>query len=324
MYRRFYGLERKPFELTPDGRHLYLSEAHREGIAVLRYGVFADKGFLMLTGAVGTGKTTMINTLLTMLKDKVRVCVVNDPKLTRDEFYHFLAKRLNLRCIFSNKGDFILKFSARLESLRQKNEKLLIIIDEAQVFPVELIEEVRLLSNHAGPHNVLSIFLVGQPELRDLLADPRLLPLRQRIGIHYHVPELTATDTANYIAFRLGHAGAANTALFSSAAIDCVHRATGGNPRLINIVCDHALISGFSKELKQIDRDTVQECMADLRLPGEIWLTDTGSDQGTLQQGDKGPASSGLPSRRWLTVLFIVGLSTLGAAFAVWLFLSLQ
>jgi len=269
MYRTYYGLEKKPFDLSPDGENFYLSDVHREGINVLRYGVFSDKGFLMLTGAVGTGKTTIVNSLLTMLTPKVKVCLVNDPKLNRDEFYHFLAKRLNLRCIYSNKGDFNVKFIGRLERLRRNKEKLLLIIDEAQVFPVELMEEVRLLSNHAGANNVLSIFLVGQPELRELLAVPRLLPLRQRIGIHYHLPELTAKDTANYIVFRLQQAGAANSALFGEPAIMAIHQASGGNPRLINTICDHALIAGFSKELNQIDKATVIECVRDLRLPGE-------------------------------------------------------
>ncbi len=272
MYRKFYGLEKKPFDLTPDGNIIYLSEAHREGIATLRYGVIADKGFLMLTGGVGTGKTTIINTLLPMLRDKVRVCLLNNPKLNKHEFFHYLAKKLRIR-FSGNKSAFILEFSKLLEQCEKRGEKILLIIDEAQVFPVELMEEVRLLSNHAGERNVLSIFLIGQPELQETLANPRLLPLRQRIGLHYHLPELTRKDTAQYISYRLNMAGAANAALFTSDAIDMIHRASRGTPRLVNVICDHALISGFNLELNQIDREVVLKCIEEIRLPRESKLT---------------------------------------------------
>jgi general secretion pathway protein A len=268
MYTEFYGLNHKPFDLTPDGDLLYLSDAHREGVAILRYGVLADKGFLMLTGGVGTGKTTLINTLLRMLKSKARVCLLNNPTLTRHEFYHFLAKKLTLK-YNGNKGEFILQFSKLLDRCHKRGEKVLFIIDEAQVFPVKLLEEVRLLSNHAGEHNVLSIFLIGQPELQRILAHSRLLPLRQRIGIKYHLAPLTMSDTEQYITFRLNSAGAVNTALFTEQAIACIHEATRGNPRLINVLCDHALLSGFAKDLNKIDKKIILECIDEIRLPGE-------------------------------------------------------
>ena len=272
MYRKFYGLEEKPFDLTPDGGLLYLSEKHREGVATLRYGVIADKGFLLLTGGVGTGKTTIINTLLAMVKDKVRVCVLNNPTLNRHEFYHYLAKRLNIR-YGRNKGEFILQFSRLLDTCHQNGEKILLIFDEAQVFPVKLLEEVRLLSNQAGERNVLSIFFIGQPELRNRLAHPRLLPLRQRIGITYHLKELTKYDTAQYIAYRLHKAGAVNTSLFTDKAISAIFQASLGNPRLINVICDHALITGFTRDLHVIDKDVIEECLNDIRLPGEKKLS---------------------------------------------------
>ncbi|MCB2173686.1 Flp pilus assembly complex ATPase component TadA [bacterium] len=268
MYRRFYGLTNKPFELSPDSELIYLSDVHREALATLRYGVISDKGFLMLTGGIGTGKTTILNSLLKMVRDKVRICLLNNPTLTRQEFYYFLATKLGLHYA-GNKGDFILKFSELLEECARKKEKILFIIDEAQVFPLKLLEEVRLLSNQAGEQNVLSIFLVGQPELQDVLAHPRLLPLRQRIGINYHLKELERNDTAHYIAFRLHKAGAPSAGLFSEEAIDTIHQASMGNPRLINIICDHALISGFAKDSKQIDRDIIVECLEELRFSGE-------------------------------------------------------
>ncbi|MBE0582180.1 MAG: Flp pilus assembly complex ATPase component TadA [Desulfofustis sp.] len=304
MYRTFYAIRKKPFELTPSSELVYLSDAHREALATLRYGIISDKGFLMLTGGIGTGKTTLVNNLLKMLKTKVRVCLLNNPTLNRREFLHFVASTLNLQ-YSGNKGDFILKFSKLLERVHQRKEKILIIIDEAQVFPVDLMEEVRLLSNQAGARNVLSIFLIGQPELQKTLAHPRLRPLRQRIGIKYHLKELQPEDTAHYIAFRLNEAGAANPALFTDKAIDCIHQASSGNPRLINIICDHALISGFAKNINQIDRNLIVECLQDLKLPGETSLTISG-EEGETSDGSAGVGVAGSNHSRYLPVLLIL------------------
>lgn len=271
MYRTFYGLRKKAFELTPTSDVVYMSETHKEALATLRYGIISDKGFLVLTGGIGTGKSTLVNNLLAMVSKKVRVCVLNNPTLNRQEFLHYVAHQLGLE-YKGNKADFILKFSQLLDKLHRRKEKVLLIIDEAQAFPIKLMEEVRLLSNQAGARNVLSIFLIGQPELQETLAHPRLQPLRQRIGIRFHLLELRKSDTAQYIAFRLLKAGAASPSLFTEAAIDSIHRASGGNPRLINIICDHALISGFAHGIKQVDRDLILECVDELKLPGETEL----------------------------------------------------
>ncbi len=268
MYRTFYNLGQKPFELTPDGNLLYISEAHREALATLRYGVISDKGFLMLTGGVGTGKTTIINALLRMLKSKVKLCILNNPTLSQHEFYHYLSKKLDIH-YGGNKGEFIIQFSWLLTACHRKKEKVLLIIDEAQIFPVKLLEEIRLLSNQAGSRNVLSIFLIGQPELQKKLAHPRLLPLRQRIGIRYHLSEFTRTDTEQYIHFRLNAAGAQSSNIFTNNALKAIHEASHGNPRLINIICDHALITGFSMNMLKIDQKTLRECLEEIRLPGE-------------------------------------------------------
>jgi len=268
MYRQFYGLKKRPFDLAPDGNLVYLSEAHQEAIATLRYGVISDKGFLLLTGGVGAGKTTILNSLLGMLKNKVRVCVLNNPTLTQHEFFHYLEGKLGFNSN-GNKGQFILQFSRLLDKCEKSREKVLLIIDEAQVFPINLLEEIRLLSNHAENRNVFSIFLIGQPELQEKLAHQQLLPLRQRIGIRYHLEPLTRDDTAQYILYRLNRAGADNPAIFTKQAIDCIHEASQGNPRLINVICDHAMLSGFTQDMPQIDRDVILDCLKDIRLHGE-------------------------------------------------------
>ncbi len=271
MYCNFYGLKLKPFELAPVGGLVYLSEAHREAIATLRYGVIADKGFLLLTGGVGSGKTTLLNTLLGMLHDKVQVCVLNNPKLSRNEFFCYLGGKIGINCN-GNKGQFLLNFSKLLGKFKKEGSKLLLIIDEAQAFSIDLFEEIRLLSNLAEESNVLGIFLIGQPELQKKLADPILLPLRQRIGIRYHLEPLGRDDTGQYIAYRLNKAGAVNSTFFSKEAIDCIYEACMGNPRLINVICDHALISGFASEKTIIDRGVIIDCIKEIKLQGEEQL----------------------------------------------------
>jgi general secretion pathway protein A len=268
MYRKYYGLTQKPFELAPVGGRVYLSESHREALATLRYGVIANKGFLLLTGGVGTGKTTVLNTLLGMVRDKIKVCVLNNPTLSKHEFFSYLSGSLGIP-YKNNKGDFILNFASFLKKYEEEGGKVLLIIDEAQAFPINLLEEIRLLSNHAGEKNALSIFLIGQPELQEKLADPLLLPLRQRIGIRHHLEPLTEQDTAQYIVYRLNNAGAVNSALFDSSATNLIHKESRGNPRLINIICDHALISGFNQDLNHIDKTIIEDCIKEIKLTGE-------------------------------------------------------
>ena len=284
MYRSFYGLKNEPFTLKPDGDCVYLSDIHQEAIANLLYGVNAEKGFLMLTGEVGTGKTTLLNALLSKLDDSVHVCLINNPKLEAKDFYQYAASLLGFQ-FGTTKGEFIIEFLDLLDHCTRQNEKILIIIDEAQFFSVDLMDEVRLLANHAGDRNVLSIFLVGQRELNDVLAHERLRPLRHRIELRYHLSELTRKDTAQYIAFRLGHAGASDTAIFTDEAIDSIHHATRGNPRLINVVCDRALIAGYIGGMHNIGREIIAECLREIRMPGESALQlsglDSFSDQGS-------------------------------------------
>jgi len=269
MYRQFYGLLKKPFELVPDPRMLFLSETHKEALAVLRYGVVSNKSFLLLTGGIGTGKTTLIQILTESLGKKIRLCLLPNPKLDREEFFYFLASQLRLP-YDGNKAKFMLYLSKRLELCGQKEEKVLLIIDEAHVIPVDLLEEIRLLSNQTGQAaNVLSIFFIGQPELLKRLSSERLRPLRQRIGIRFHIELFNDEETAQYIHSRLKEAGARQGAIFSDKALQFIHQATRGNPRLINILCDHSLLSGYSNEQSQIDEKMTRDCARELNIPGE-------------------------------------------------------
>jgi general secretion pathway protein A len=273
MYKRYYGLQRNPFELLPDSETLFLSETHKEGLATLRYGILSKKGFLLLTGGVGTGKTTLINVLVKSVKSVVNVCVLSNPLLSSEEFFLYIASELGLP--FTNKVHFLREFSQFLKNKQKKYKRTLLIFDEAQALPVDLLEEIRLLSNLSGDHlDTLSIFLVGQPELLERLAHPRLLPLRQRIGIRFHLTPFSQQDTKQYIFFRLNKAGAVNLQLFSEQAIEIIFQTTHGNPRLINVLCDHALISGFSQEELSIDEEIILECIQELHLPGDTTTFD--------------------------------------------------
>ncbi len=272
MYRNFYGLEKKPFELSPKGDVVYLSETHEEGLAMLRYGILADMGFVLLTGGVGMGKTTILNALIQMVSDETHVCLINNPKLTKDEFYCYLGQKLDI-VHDGNKARFLFRFAVYLDKLAKNGEKLLIIIDEAQAFSVEMLEEIRLLSNEACESSSLGVFLVGQPELREILKDPKLLPLRQRIGVRYHLNPFTAEDTAQYIVFRLQNAGAANTGIFAKDAVKIIHKASLGNPRLINIVCDSALVDGFTRDQKKISKKIVNRSVKAILLEDEQSLS---------------------------------------------------
>ena len=269
MYKNHFGFVRKPFELTPDSNILFLGETHKEALAVLKHGVVSDKGILLFTGGVGTGKTTLINVLSKTLENSGYICTISNPNLGIDEFFHYFATQLGF-LFDGNKAKFLFLFTKLLEECKKNKRRVLLIIDEAHALPVNLLEEMRLLVNMAAEaKGVLSIFLVGQPELLARLNEKQLSPLSQRIVVRYHLRQLSKADAFQYVLFRLNRAGAKSKTIFSKKALDLVYEATNGNPRQMNIICDHALFLAFSRDRLEVDDSLIRECVEKLYIPGD-------------------------------------------------------
>jgi general secretion pathway protein A len=269
MYRTHFGLHKKPFELTPDTKFLFLGETHKEALGILKQGVVSDKGFLLFTGGVGTGKTTLINVLSKTLENPGYLCVISNPTLEIDDFFYYFAAQLGL-LFDGNKAKFLFLFSKLLEECKKTERKVLLIIDEAHALPTDLLEELRLLVNMAAEiKGVLSVFLVGQPELLDRLNEEQLSPLAKRIAVRYHLSKLSKQDALQYIQFRLKRAGADKRSIFTEKALDLIYVSTSGNPRQINIICDNALLAAYLKEQDVVEPSVIRKCVEQLAIPGD-------------------------------------------------------
>lgn len=294
MYREYYGLLRSPFEMTPDPAFLYLGETHREGLAMLQYAVESRKGFVMLTGEVGTGKTTLLHSLLSQLDAATASAFIFNPKLKPIDFLKVMFDEFGIEEECRTKGEYLMALNRYLIQRLEADEPTLLIVDEAQNLAPEMLEEVRLLSNLETPSSkLLQIMLVGQPELKEMLARPELRQLRQRIVLRYHLRPFSSGETASYIDERLRLAGYTGKALFDKGALRAVHGFTGGVPRLVNVLCDGALLLGYSRDLARIDRKSVGEVAKDLEL------TATGPD-GELET----PTDPATRAKRGLLGLF--------------------
>ncbi len=296
MYLDHYKLHLKPFQISTDPKFLWLGEKHQEALAVLKYGILDNKGFLLLTGDVGTGKTTLLNALTDSLGDDVLVAMVADPGLAKMDFFNFVADSFGLNMRFRSKGEFLIYLKNFLIDLNQQNKQALLIIDECQHLNQKLLEEVRLLSNiEKASTKLINIFFVGQSEFNNIILRPQNRAIRQRITINYNISSLSETETIEYIRFRLGVAGSEETIL-TSAAIQEVYKFSNGYPRLINIICDQALLTGFVKEKKHVDEKIVAECANELKIePGKsIVESDATPEARTEEKVDPPPAKTPL------------------------------
>ncbi len=267
MYENHYNLKAMPFQITTDPRFLWLGEKHTEALATLKYGIMENKGFLLMIGDVGTGKTALINCLVKMIDVSAIVAKIPDPGLSSLDFFNFLAVELKMNKKFDSKGAFLIYLKKYLLKAHSLRKQVLLIIDEAQRLNHELLEQIRLLSNiELDNRKLINIFFVGQTEFSQMLLEERNRAVRQRITVSYHIEPLTETEVREYIKHRLKIAGT-NKEIFSKDAVREIFLFSAGYPRLINIICDHALLTGYVSGLKSIDKKVIQECEKELRIP---------------------------------------------------------
>jgi len=269
MYQKHYNLKIKPFELSPDPRFFWLSEKHKEALASLKYGIQENKGFLLLTGDIGTGKTTLLNCFLDEIDTDAIVASIPDPDLNIVDFFKLLSKYFKINLDFDTKADFIIQFENFLHNTYSEQKRALLIIDEAQRLNQQLLEQIRLLSNIEKKNaKLLNIFLVGQNELHELIMDEQNKALRQRITVHYNIEPLTELETRDYIKHRLSIAGSEEE-IFAPESFHEIYSFSKGYPRLINTICDRMLLSGYVSGKNKIDAKIAKKCAAELTLPGE-------------------------------------------------------
>ena len=268
MYKKFFGLKENPFNVNPDPRYLFLTEHTQEALACLTYGIETRKGFILLTGEVGTGKTTLVNRLLEWLqKERVSTAFVFNPRLSVSQFFDFMMADFGIPCESRQKSQVLLKLNQWLLDRYQAGERAVLIVDEAQNLSPQMLEEIRLLTNlETSTEKLLQIVLSGQPELEHKLNQPQLRQLRQRITLRAKTRPLTHEETTGYIQERLRIAGAENTNVFSAEAAEAVHRYARGIPRVTNLICEHALISAFVDQRNPVTADIVEEAAREFDL----------------------------------------------------------
>jgi len=260
VYAEFYGLKELPFALTPDPRFIYFTPSHTEVMANLHYGIESGKGLIVVTGEVGTGKTTILRWMMQRLDRTVLVAYIFNPRLSVTEFYQQLASLLDVQK-WETKPELLMSLGQALDSRHSRGLRTVLIIDEAQGLSPAVLEEIRLLSNfESDTAKQLQIVLTGQPELRNILNCPDLRQLKQRVALRCVIKALPSVEeTDRYITSRLLASGAERTEIFSTEAVDYVYRCTEGIPRNINNLCDNALLAGYAAGELTIGRSIVEE-----------------------------------------------------------------
>ena len=272
MYTTFFGLTCNPFQLTPDPEFLFLGKDHKKALTYVTYGISAGTGFILVTGEVGTGKTTLLRKILKELNKDIKVARVNNTLVSSEQLIAMISDDFGIETQGKDKTRLLRELTDFIISQYAQGFRTTLIIDEAQNLSPELLEEVRLLSNlETDKNKLLQIILAGQPELKQTLAVPKLRQLRQRISISCHINPLGRDQIEEYIFHRLGIAGNRSAVTFLEGAVDLLHDATHGVPRLINIFCDFLLLAAFSEGTKKISVDLVKEIAQDLDSDTRYW-----------------------------------------------------
>ena len=268
MYKSFYGLKENPFNVNPDPRFLYLTKQIEEALTGLMYGIQTRKGFITLTGEVGTGKTTLVNRLLDWLHHrKSRTAFLFNSRINSNQLFDFILAEFDIPCDSKSKSQQLMKLNSWLLDRYRMGETVVLIIDEAQNLTYPVMEEIRLLTNlETSTEKLLQIILSGQPELEEKLKLPQLRQLRQRIMLRCKTAALSKEQTQSYIVERLKIAGAPGDAIFSPAAVDAIHIYSLGIPRVINLLCEHSLVNGFVEQQRPIQPKIIEEVAREFQL----------------------------------------------------------
>jgi type II secretory pathway predicted ATPase ExeA len=266
MYKDFYGLSEKPFSKTPDPRFLYLSKGHREALARLQC-VIEERELALLTGDIGCGKTTISRALMDSMGESFHFCFIFNPRLNAIEFLRGVARCLRVEKPYTAKDELLGEITEELYRFHQEGRCPVLVIDEAQMIPDrEIFDEIRLLTNfQLDDRNLLSVIIMGQPELRRMLAAPVYEPFRQRIAINYHLRPLNLEETLEYIDFRIEVAGG-SPGLFSPDAVHRIFELSGGVPRKINVIATNALLEGFGREAAWVEGAIIEELKGELSI----------------------------------------------------------
>jgi general secretion pathway protein A len=271
MYKEFYGFTKDPFLIVPDPNYLYMSPKHKEALSRLAYGIKDRRAIMLLTGEVGAGKTTLVSYLSDHLPKSIQSATIANSNLFAVALLRMILAEFGLHARpEEDKSDLIKGLQTHLESLAAQNRRGLLIIDEAQNLPLDSLEEIRMLSNlQVKNRSMVQIILVGQPELRARMKDPRCLQIAQRISMNYHITSLSSEETRAYILYRLQKSGGSRE-IFTADALDLVFRLSRGIPRSINLVCDSSLIYGFAEEIAVINSEMVAKAAKQLDLMGIV------------------------------------------------------
>jgi general secretion pathway protein A len=282
MYYRFYGFREPPFELTSNPKFLCFTAQHREALSHLEYGMSAAKPVTLLVGEAGTGKSTLLRAALdSELCKHIKVVLIDNPTLTRAEFFETLAARFELATADKSKATLLSAFEAMIRRRQARHEATALVVDEAQALSDEVLEEIRLLANLETPTTkLLPVVLAGQPELAARLNEPRLRQLKQRIALRCELKPLDLADTAAYIASRIRTAGGDPANIFTREAVTLIHDHAHGLPRLISVICDNALTSGFALSQRPVDVAVIREVCRDFDLSAAAAPADAAEGEG--------------------------------------------
>lgn len=291
IYTEFFGLDKRPFTLLPDPDFIYWSTPHKQAFTMLEYGLLTCAPITLITGEIGSGKTTLLRELLKSMPIEFNVGLISNAQGDRGELLHWVLMSLGQPVETSaSYVQLFHQFQEFLISSYAEGKRTILIFDEAQNLSIETLEELRMFSNiNADTDELLQLVLVGQPQLCDLVADPRLVQFAQRISAEFHLPTMSVQDVENYINHRLQVAGASRK-IFTRGAAESIHLVSKGTPRLINQICDYALVYAYSYERKEVDAAIIQQVIMDRKIYGVFSTTETGSAPFANEAFDEAPS----------------------------------